>query len=77
MPAAPSVTTTTMWILDPLQTKLQYPRLNEFDQSLADLRPNSYETHISGNTTVTVHNEGSNNREVKLYMVSRAHNLIF
>ena len=79
MPAAPSVTTTTMWILDPLQTqtKFQSPRLSEFDHSLADLRTNSYETHISGDTTVTVHIEGPNNREVKLYMVSRAHNLIF
>ena len=77
MPAAPSVTTTTMWILDPLQTKLQYPRLNEFDKSLAYMQPNLYETRISGDTTVTVHIEGPNNREVKLYMVSRTHNLIF
>ena len=77
MPAAPSVATTTMWILDRLQTKLQYPQLNEFDQSLADLRPNSYETHVPGDTTVTVHIEAQNNWEVKLYMVSRTHSLIF
>ena len=50
--------------VDPLQSKLQYPRLNEFefDQSLADLRlPNSYETHVPGDTTVTVHIEAQNN----------------
>ena len=77
MPAAP---TTAMWILDPLQTKLQYPRLNEFDQthqSLADLRPNSYETHVPGDTTVTMHIEFQNNMELKLYKVSRVHSLIF
>ena len=77
MPAAQSVTTTTMWILDPLQTKLQYPQFNEFDQSLADLRPNSYETHVPCDTTVTMHIEAQNNREVILYMFSRAHTLIF
>ena len=52
---SPTRLTMTMWILDPLQTKLQYPRLNEFDQSLANLRPNPYETYVPDNTTVTVH----------------------
>ena len=54
--------------LDPLQTKLQYSRFNEFDQNLAGLRPpSSYETHVPGDTTVSVHVEAQINREMKLY----------